>query len=51
MVPCGLMDRETKVELLITWDDRKNDHPEGWDWEFLLGTPVNRVRVTDVEDE
>jgi hypothetical protein len=46
-----MADRETKVELFITWDDETHDHPEAWFWEILLGVPVNRVRITDVEDE
>lgn len=51
-----IVDRESKAEIWFTWDDEQHDHPEGWDWQFLLGgdpptkgVVVNRVRITEDE--
>ena len=45
-----MTDREAKAEIWFTWDDEKDDHPEGWEWDYLLRTPVNRVVITEEED-
>lgn len=41
--------RETRVVLLIPWDDEDNDHPAGWGFTELLETVYDTI-VVDFEE-
>ena len=43
--------RQTRIVLLVPWDDEEMDHPAGWDWTGLLDltTPEDTL-VIDFEE-